>query len=145
LSSSTDARTVTPVATQLAVALDALARESTATHRQMLRRLDGVRVRIRVDDERFDFATDAARGLVHVEPVAGDAHVTIETSRAVVREVLAGRDTLAGALRTGALTALGALHDLVAVLSALEAFVHGAVRSRATAALFEDFQAEGGA
>jgi len=141
--SSTDDGPPTPVATQLSGAFNALARESTVTHRQMLRRLDQVRVRIRVDDELFDIATDAARGVVQVEQVDGEARVTIATSRAVVHDVLAGRRTLPEVLREGTLTAYGALRDLVAVLSALEAFVHGAVRSRATAELFEDFETEG--
>jgi hypothetical protein len=135
----------TAVATQLARALDAIARESTVTYGLMLRRLDWVRVRIRVDDELFDVASDAARGVLRVEPVDGEARVVIETSRAVVRDVLAGRSTLPEVLRSGALTARGTLRDLVAVLSALEAFVHGAVRSRATAELFHDFQTEGAA
>jgi hypothetical protein len=135
---------VTPVAAQLARAFDALARESTGTHRQMLRRLDQLRVRIRVDEEQFDIAADAARGLVQVDRVDGDARVTIETTRVVVRDVLAGGCTLPEVLRAGTLTARGTLRDLVAVFSALEVFVHGAVRSRATAGLFEDFQTEGG-
>jgi hypothetical protein len=144
--SSTDEQmTTTTVAAQLARALDAIAREATVTYGQMVRRLDRVRVRIRVDDELFDVASDVARGFLRVEPVGGDARVMIETSRAVVRDVLAGRSTLPEVLRTEELTARGTLRDLVAVLSALEAFVHGAVRSRATAALFEDFQTEGAA
>jgi hypothetical protein len=134
---------VTPVAAQLARAFDALARESAGSYREVLRRLDHLRVRIRVDDERFDVATDAARGLVQVDRAAGDARVTIETTRAVVRDVLAGRCTLAEVLRAGSLTACGTLRDLVAVLHALEAFVHGAARSRETARMFGDFQTEG--
>jgi hypothetical protein len=141
--STDDETATTTVSEQLACALDAISRESTVTYGQMLRRLDRVRVRIRVDDELFDVASDAARGFMRVEAVDGDARVAIETSRAVVRNVLAGRSTLAEVLRSGALTANGTLRDLVAVLSALEAFVHGAIRSRATAALFGDFQTEG--
>jgi hypothetical protein len=141
--STDDETTTTTVSEKLARALDAISRESTVTYGQMLRRLDRVRVRIRVDDELFDVASDAARGLMRVEAVDGDACVVIETSRAVVRNVLAGRSTLAEVLRSGALTAHGTLRDLVAVFSALEAFVHGAIRSRATAALFGDFQTEG--
>ena len=38
--------------------------------------------------------------------------------------------------------ARGALRDLVAVLAALDAFVHGAVRCAAMSDLFDEFQTE---
>jgi hypothetical protein len=57
-----------------------------------------------------------------------------------VRSVLAGDRSLADALRDDALVARGSLRDLVTVLAALDAFVHGAVRCREMPELFEEFQ-----
>jgi hypothetical protein len=106
----------------------------------MARRLGRLRVRISVDDEVFEVARE--EDTVRVSDADGSATVFIETSRAVVRDVLSGRCTLAATLREDALRARGALRDLVAVLAALEAFVHGAVRCEGLAALFDEFQTE---
>ena len=139
--SSTEPRPGAPaVATQLTSAFDFLACEVPAAHTEMARRLGERRVRIRVDNETFDVA--ALRGLVRVCVPEGDPPVAIDTSRALVRQVLAGACSLEQALRDDRLRARGALRDLVAVLSALEAFIHGAVRCEAMPKLFDEFQTE---
>ena len=141
LSSSTEnSSPIAGTAARLARAFDVMAGEAERAHDAIARRLGRRRVRIRVDDEAFDVV--AVHGAPQVTKPEGDALVTIETSRALVRSVLAGRVTLAEGLRTDALRARGALRDLVAVLSALEAFVHGAVRCAAMPELFDDFQRE---
>jgi hypothetical protein len=71
-----------------------------------------------------------------------EADVAIGTSRATIREVLAGTTTMDEALHTDGLEARGTLRDLVAVLAALEAFVHGALRCEHMAELFDEFQTE---
>jgi hypothetical protein len=138
---STDARAdASTVAAQLTRAFELLAYDCCAAHTEMARRLGERRVRIGVDDETFDVAS--LRGLVRVCDPEGDALVTIDTSRALVRQVLAGACTLEQALRNDSLRARGALRDLVAVLAALEAFVHGAVRCAAMPQLFDRFHTE---
>jgi hypothetical protein len=140
-SSCTEAVTVsTAVSAQLECAFQLLAREVRPAHKELGRRLGRRRVRIRVDDEVFDVAT--VHGIPRLSDPHGDAHITIETSRDLVRQVLAGRCSLADALRNDALRARGALRDLVALLAALEAFVHGAVRCEAMPVLFDKFQTE---
>jgi hypothetical protein len=59
-----------------------------------------------------------------------------------VRNVLAGQATLNDVLLGDELRAAGRMSDLVAVLEALEAFVHGAVRCDAIAQLYHEFQSE---
>jgi hypothetical protein len=128
------------VAAQLAEAFDLLVRHVPAAHRELGRRLGRVRVRIGVDDERFDVT--AHDGVLCVNEVEGDESVSIDTSRTVIADVLGGRRRLSDALRDDTLRARGALRDLVAVLSALEAFVQGAVRCSGMTALFDAFQRE---
>jgi hypothetical protein len=139
---STDTRAGAPtVAAQLTSALDILESDVRTAHAEMARRLGERRVRISVDEETFDVAP--LRGRLRVSEPEGDASVTIETSRALMREVLSGECPLEQALRNDSLRARGTLRDLVAVLSALEAFVHGAVRcGAAMPKLFDQFQTE---
>lgn len=140
-SSSTEvAPTTTGTGARLARAFVIVAGDAEQAHDAIGRRLGTRRVRIRIDDEAFDVV--AVHGAPQVSQVEGDASVTIETSRHLVREVLGGRVTVAEALRTDDLRARGALRDLAAVLSALEAFVHGAVRCDAMPELFDEFQKE---
>ena len=56
--------------------------------------------------------------------------------------MLAGRRTLADAVRADEVRAEGRLAGLVSLLEALEAFVHGAVRCDAIAQLYDEFQSE---
>jgi hypothetical protein len=142
-SSSTDTAWSAPgsIATRLAAAFDHLACDTPELHRALAEALGALRARIRVDDEVFDVV--AVRRAPTVCAVHGTASVSIDTSRAVVHDVLGGRVTMAEALRDDTLRVRGALRDLVAVLHAIETFVHGAVRSRSVAALFQEFQEEG--
>jgi hypothetical protein len=124
----------------LTSAFELLARDVQAAYTEIARRLGERRVRISVDGETFDVA--APEGLARVCRPEGDPVVTIETTRALVRQVLAGACSLEQALHDDSLRARGTLHDLVAVLAALEAFVHGAVRCEAMPKLFDQFQTE---
>lgn len=140
-SSSTDLDPASAhVAGRLAHAFGILAAEAQTAHGEIARRLGERRVRIAIDDEVFDVTV--MQGEPRVCEPHGDALVTIATSRALVRDVLAGRCSVAEALRDDSLRARGALRDLVAALGALEAFVHGAVRCKAMPALFQEFQTE---
>jgi hypothetical protein len=136
-SSSTDGASI---ATLLARALELMQGGCPAALDELGRCLADVTVGLRVDDESFDVRVEA--GMAIVGPPAGPATVTISTSRAAVRAVLSGQRTLADAVRADAVRARGPLRDLVAVLGALEAFVHGAVRSAAAERLHDDFQNE---
>jgi hypothetical protein len=142
-SSSIDAARAAPgpIAARLSEAFEHLASDTPELHRALAEALAGLQVRIRVDDEVFDVV--ALRRAPTVCDAQGSASVSIETARAVVHDVLGGRVTMAQALHDDTLRVRGALGDLVAVLHAIETFVHGAVRSRSVAALFHVFQAEG--
>jgi hypothetical protein len=136
---SSSSSTSPTIATQLEVAFALLARSVPTALDEIARRLGTRRVRITVDDEAFDvIATDKLR----VTSPTDEADVTIATSRATIRDVLAGITTMDEALHTDGLEARGTLRDLVAVLNALEAFVHGAVRCEHMAELFDEFQTE---
>jgi hypothetical protein len=106
----------------------------------MARRLGGTVVRITVDEEIFDVRVDD--DAVCVRTTDGSAGVAVSVSRVAVQEVLAGR-TLVNAVQAGDVRVCGGLRDLVALLDALEAFVHGAVRCDAIAQVYNDFQMEG--
>jgi hypothetical protein len=108
---------------------------------EIARRLAGVTVRLAVDEETFDVRV--ADGAPRVGPPVGVAGVEVTTSRAAVRAVLSGETTLAEAVRADRVRATGRLVDLVALLDALDAFVHGAVRSEGIEQLYDDFQHEG--
>jgi hypothetical protein len=136
-SSSTDGASI---ATLLARALELMEGGCPAALDELGRCLSGVTVGLRVDDESFDVRVEDGKAIVG--PPAGPATVRISTSRVAVRAVLSGQRTLADAVRADAVRARGPLRDLVAVLGALEAFVHGAVRSAAVEQLHDDFQGE---
>jgi hypothetical protein len=143
VSSSSSTETSRPedrIATLLAHAFELMQSDAPGAYAEMARRLGRSTVRIAVDDDIFDVRVE------HDVPRVRDPHdhatVSVRTSRATVRDVLAGRRTLAGALRADELRAEGRASDLVAVLEALEAFVHGAVRCDAVAQLYHDFQRE---
>ena len=140
-SSFADARgSDAPIATLLAQALDGLRGGCPGACAAMARRLGASTVRLSVDDETFDVRVE--RGCPRVFHPDGDATVWVRTSRATVHAVLAGRCTLACAVRADELSALGPLPALVSLLDALQAFVHGAVRCDAIAQLYHDFQSE---
>ena len=92
-----------PVATQLAHAFALLAAEVPSIHMEIAARLGTVRVRLAVDDEVFDVAN--IERVPRVIDAVDDASVTIATTQAVVRDVLAGRRTMAEVVRADALRA----------------------------------------
>lgn len=130
-----------PIATRLARAFDELRGGCPRAHAEMARRLGDSTVRLSVDDEVFD--VHVQEGAPRIRPPHGTPTVSVCTTRAAVRAVLAGRRRLADAVRSDEVRAEGGLRDLVALLEALEAFVHGAVRCDKIAQLYDDFQREG--
>jgi hypothetical protein len=124
----------------LSRAFDAVRRDCPGAHAEVARRLTGVTVRLSVDDEVF--GVDVHEGAPQVRPPDGSPTVSIGTTRAVVGDVLAGHRGLTDAVRADDVRATGSLAHLVAVLEALEAFVHGAVRSREAPRLYDEFQGE---
>jgi hypothetical protein len=139
-SSSTEPKASPAVATLLDRALMLLARDAPDAHNELARRLGDGHVRICIDAEVFD--VECVNGSVRVFAPHGAPSVVVETTRAVVHEVLGGQRTIVTALHGDELRARGSLRNLITVLTALEAFVHGAVRSGAVAELFDDFQSE---
>ncbi len=134
---------VAPVATLLTRAFEVLGSGCPRAHAEMARRLGSATVRLAVDDETFDVRVE--RGAPRIYPPDGMPTVLVRTTRAALKAVLAGRRTLADAVRADEVRAEGRLPDLVALLGALEAFVHGAVRCDKIARLYDDFQREGAA
>jgi hypothetical protein len=122
-------------------AFDVLRGGCPRAHAEMARRLGSATVRLAVDEETFDVRV--GRGAPRIYPPDGMPTVLVRTTRAALRAVLAGRRTLADAVRADEVRAEGRLPDLVALLGALEAFVHGAVRCDAIALLYHDLQSEG--
>ena len=129
-----------PISTLLEQALDGMRGGCPDAYAAMTRRLTRATVRVTVDGETFDVRVD--QGCLRVVQPDREATVWVRTTRAAVHAVLAGRRTLADAVRADELSALGRLPDLVALLDALEAFVHGAVRCDEIAQLYHDFQSE---
>jgi hypothetical protein len=143
VSSSSSTETSRPddrIATLLAHALELLQSGAPGAYAEMARRLGGSTVRIAVDDDIFDVRVE--HDVPRVRDPRGRATVSVRTSRAKVQDVLAGRRSLADALRADEVRAQGRLPDLVAVLEALEAFVPGAVRCDGVAQLYHEFQSE---
>lgn len=140
-SSSADAGgSAGPFATLLERAFDLLRAGCPRAHAEVARRLGGSTVHLSVDDEVVGVSVQ--EGALRVRLPDGEATVSVHTTRAAVRAVLAGRRTLADAVRTDAVRAEGRLPDLVALLGALDAFVHGAVRCGKIAQLYDEFQSE---
>ena len=129
-----------PIATLLEQAFSVLQRDCPRAHSAMAKRLGNTTVRISVDDEVFDVCVED--GAPRVRAPDGEATVSVRTTRPAVRAVLAGRRTLADAVRADEVRAEGRLAGLVSLLEALEAFVHGAVRCDAIAQLYDEFQNE---
>jgi hypothetical protein len=142
-SSSTEGRPEhEPIATLLARAFEELQTGCPRAYAETVRLLGEFTVRITVDDETFDVYAEHGTARVRVREPRGLTTVSIRTSRATIRDVLAARSTLRDALNDDELRAAGRMSDLVAVLEALEAFVHGAVRCDAIAQLYREFQSE---
>ena len=135
-----DGRTTAPIATLLERAFEVLLGACPRAHAEMARRLGESTVRLCVDGEVFDVRVE--KGAPRVHPPHGEASVRVRTTRAAVRSVLAGRRTLADAVCADEVRVEGRLADLVTLLEALEAFVHGAVRCDEVAQLYDEFQNE---
>jgi hypothetical protein len=128
------------VAPLLERAFAAIRHDCPGAHAALARRLAGATVRLAVDDEVFD--VDVHGGAPRVRAPEGPPSVSVRTSRAAVSDVLAGRRSLADAVWADDVEVTGSLGDLVDVLEALEAFVHGAVRSGEATRLLDEFQGE---
>ena len=139
-SSTEDRRPEEPIATLLARAFETLQSDCPRAYARMVQRLGESTVRVTVDDETFDIRVE--HDVARVLDPRGSTAVSIRTSRATVRDVLAGQATLTDALYGDELRADGRLTDLVAVLEALEAFVHGAARCDTIAQLYHEFQSK---
>ena len=135
-----DGRTTAPIATLLERAFEVLRGACPRAHAEMARRLGESTVRLSVDGEVFDVRVE--KGIPRVHSPHGEASVCVRTTRAAVRSVLAGRRTLADAVCADEVRVEGRLADLVTLLEALEAFVHGAVRCDEVAQLYDEFQNE---
>ena len=130
-----------PIATLLTRSFEVLGSGCPRAHAEMARRLGASTVRLSVGDEVFDVHVE--RGAPRVRPPDGTPTVSVCTTRVAVQAVLAGRRRLADAVRADEVRVEGRLPHLVALLEALEAFVHGAVRCDQIARLYDDFQREG--
>jgi hypothetical protein len=118
---------------------DCLEREIPQAYQRMCATLDGLSVRISVDDEPVVIGFAGVRGRVSL--TGGPVDAELCTSRRAVLEVLDGRLSLADAVLADAVTIRAPLDTLERLNRALEAYMHGAVRSRSFAALLVRFRA----
>ena len=118
---------------------DCLEREIPQAYQRMCVTLDGVSVRISLDDETVVIAFGGAHGQVAV--AGGPVEAELCTSRRAVLAVLDGRLSLADAVLADAVRIKAPLDTLERLNRGLEAYVHGAVRSHSFPALLVRFGA----
>jgi hypothetical protein len=118
---------------------DCLEREIPQAYQSMCATLDGLSVRISLDDETVVIAFAGAHGRVAV--ASGPVDAELCTFRRAVLAVLDGGLSIADAVLADAVTVRARLDTLERLNQALEAYVHGAVRSRSFAALLARFRA----
>jgi hypothetical protein len=116
-----------------------LEREIPQAYQQVCALLDGLTVGISLDDETV--VIDCAGGRERVRVDGGQVSAELCTSRRAVLAVLDGRLSLAEAVLTDAVRVKAPLDTLERLNRALEAYVHGAVRSRAFPGVLARFRA----
>jgi hypothetical protein len=119
--------------------LDCLEREIPQVYQRMCATLDGLSVRISLDDETVVIGFAGVHGRVDV--VGRPVEAELCTSRRTVLAVLDGRLSLADAVLADAVRIKAPLDMLERLNGALEAYVHGAVRSHSFPALLVRFRA----
>jgi hypothetical protein len=112
---------------------DCLEREIPQAYERMCATLEGLSVCISLDDEAVVVGFAGARG--RVDAAGGPVHADLCSSRRAVLAVLDGRLSLADAVLTDAVRIKAPLDTLERLGRALEAYMHGAVRSRSFPAL----------
>jgi hypothetical protein len=117
---------------------DCLEREIPQAYRKMCATLDGLSVRICLDDETvvIGFAGVHCR----VDVAGGPVKAELRTSRRAVLAVLDGRQSLASAVLADEVKVRAPLDTLERLNHAIEAYMHGAVRSRSFPALLVRFR-----
>ncbi|HEX8821058.1 MAG TPA: sterol-binding-like protein [Archangium sp.] len=123
------------VATLLAESFTVLVREQPEAHARMCARLEGLSVRVTVDEERFavDFTSRRAR----VRAVRGDESARVSTHRRTLLDVLDDRQSLTEAVLADAVAVVGPLDTLLRLHEGLLLYVRGAVRCPGFAVLLK--------
>jgi len=122
---------------QLRSANALLAREAEAAYRDVARRLTGLPVVLRIDDEVF-LVRASALGLTVLRG-RGPARIEIATSRQLLADLLEGKLSVLEAVVNGRLFLRGRVDDLLALEGAVSAYLHGAVRVPRFEPLFAAF------
>ena len=117
---------------------DCLEREIPLAYQRMCATLDGLSVCISVDDETVVIGFAGKQGQVDLP--GGPVGAELRTSRRAVLAVLDGRLSLANAVLVDDVRIKAPLDTLDRLNRALEAFAHGAVRSRSFPRLLERFR-----
>ena len=124
-------------ASLVADCLETIEREAPAAAAQLATILAGRAVEITIDRETF--TVDAA-GTLRVGPPSGSAPVTLRAASGTVDDVIDGRISLADAVLSDRLLAIGEVDDLRIAHDALIQFVHGGVRSPSVPAMRTRFR-----
>ena len=118
---------------------DCLERDIPLAYQRMCALLEGLSVAVAMDDELIVIGCAGLRG--RVDPAGGPVAAELRTSRRAILAVVDGRLSLADAVLTDAVMVKGSLDVLERLHRALEAYMHGAVRSRSFPALLARFRA----
>jgi hypothetical protein len=127
-----------PARRLLLAAFDVLGAEAEVHYRRLCAVLQALAVDLHVGTELLSPRVHAAR-LIVVEP-DGSARVTVRTDLAAAYALLDGRRTLLESVTHGELDIRGAADALDAAADAASIFLHGLVRCRSGAALFDDLR-----
>jgi hypothetical protein len=124
----------------LGAAFEVLRDEAPAHHEALCAALAELPVNLVVGADTFA-AHVAAGTLVVAEPFA-EARATVTTSLAATCALLEARHTLVAAIECGELDVRGSAAALDAAADAFVLFLHGLVRARSSAALFDELRRE---
>jgi hypothetical protein len=128
------------VASLLRRSLDHLAAEVPSSYRRVVVELGSLVVEVVADGEVFSVRADLDR-LEVVDGATRAAGARIDTSRATIVDVIDAEMTLAEAVESGRLTALGSLDDILRAYDALIAYANAAVRAPSVPGLLDALRA----
>jgi hypothetical protein len=122
-------------------ALDALERESPWHARALGRSLQGLDLEVELDGERIALRSDGVRAsAVTAEGPGRAGAVRASVGLAVALDLIEGRSTVLGALRSGALAVRGPARAVLSGGRCADVFLHGMVRCPSSRALLRELR-----
>lgn len=120
-----------------------LAAEVPESHRHLVAELGPLEVEVTTDADTFTVRADGSRVVVADGP-AGAPGARIDTTRAVILDVIDAEVGLAEAVESGGLTVRGSVDDVLRAHDALLAYAHAAVRAPSAPGLLAALRAGAG-